>query len=213
MPSSNRSPQNDLDFDPGSFATNGAAPPEAGPDPFDPEALRLSPDLSSLGVKRALLSVPVKRPSREWFVRVHPDESYRLQTAVLELKETREVYLVAPPLWSALAGESTFSPRALYTATNRQGVVFLWPIRLPGSDGRVDEWSRTSLEAANLAVSKWVRLQANLGLGAYDVAYAEQLPDPEWPDLPFRELLRLAFKDRFIQELNHPVLRQLRGEV
>ena len=207
-------PPDALDFDPATFATNGAAPPETGPDPFDPEALRLSQDFSSsLGVKKALLSVPVRKPSREWFIRVHPEESYRLQTAVLELKETREVYLVAPALWSELAGESTFSPRALYTAVNRQGVVFLWQIRLPGPDGRVDEWSRSSLEAASLAVSKWVRLQANLSLGAYDVAYAEHLPDPEWPDLPFRELLRIAFKDRFIQSLDHPVLRQLRGEV
>ena len=40
-----------------------------------------------------------------------------------------------------------------------------------------------------------------------------QLPDPEWPDLPFKELLRIAFKDRFISDLNHPVLHRLRGEV
>lgn len=207
-------PSDAFDFGPTTFTTNGAAPPEIGADPFDPEALRLSQDFSSsLGVKKALLSVPVRRPSREWFVRVHPDEAYRLQTAVVELKETREVYLVSPALWSGLAGESTFSPRALYTAVNRQGVVFLWPIRLPGPDGRVDEWSRTALEAADLATRTWVRLQANMSLAAYDVTYAERLPDPEWPDLPFRELLRIAFKDRFIPSIDHPVLRQLRGEV
>jgi hypothetical protein len=39
------------------------------------------------------------------------------------------------------------------------------------------------------------------------------LPDPEWPNTPFRELLRVAFKDRFIDNLDHPVLRKLRGEV
>src|SRR5262245_5601646 len=96
------------------------------PNPFDPASLRLSQDFAaSLGVKKALLTVPVRKPDKAWFVRVHPSEDYRLQTAVLELKEERETYLVARPLWSELAGEATLSPRALYTAVNRQGVVFL----------------------------------------------------------------------------------------
>jgi hypothetical protein len=187
----------------------------AGPDPFDPASLRLSQDLAaSLGVKKALLAVPVRKPDKSWFVRVHPDESYRLQTAVIELKEDRETYLVAPPLWASLATEATFSPRALFTAMNRQGVVFLWPVRLPGADGRIDEWSRTALEAADLAAKGWVRVAANMSLGAYDVFRATgQLGEPEWPDMPFRELLRIAFKDRFISDLDHPVLRRLRGEV
>ena len=177
-------------------------PQEEGPDPFDPESLRLSQDFSaSLGVKKALLTVPVRKPSREWFVRAHPDPRYRLQTAVIALKEPPELYLVGPALWSELGGESTFAPRMLITVINRQNVIFLWDIRLPGSDGRMDSWSRSAFEAAEMATSKWVRVQANMSLGAYDVVYAEHLPDPEWPDLPFRELLRIAFKDRFIQTL------------
>ena len=59
-----------------------------------------------------------------------------------------------------------------------------------------------------------MRVVANLSLGAYDVFGATgQLGEPEWPDLPFRELLRIAFKDRFISDLDHPALRRLRGEV
>jgi hypothetical protein len=165
-------------------------------------------------VKKALLSIPVRKPDKSWFVRVHPGEHYRLQTAVIELKEDRETYLVAPALWPELAGEATFTPRALFTGVNRQGVLFIWPVRLPGSDGRIDEWSRTALEAADKAGKSWVRVAANMSLGAYDVFEATaRLPEPEWPDLPFRELLRVAFKDRFITDLNHPVLRRLRGEV
>ncbi|HEY7157900.1 MAG TPA: hypothetical protein VH575_28340 [Gemmataceae bacterium] len=186
----------------------------AAPDPFNPSSLRLSQDFAaSLGVKKALLSVPVRKPGNSWFVRVHPDESYRLQTTVIELKEDRETYLVAQSLWPDLAGESTFSPRALFTAINRQGVLFLWPIRLPGADGRVDEWSRTALEAAEMAARGWVRVAANLSLGAYEVFQATgQLGEPAWPSTPFSELLRVAFKERFIDSLDHPVLRRLRGE-
>jgi hypothetical protein len=204
-------------FDPAELERVAEMSAPAGPDPFDPGSLRLSYDFAaSMGVKKALLSVPVRKPDKAWFVRVHPDESYRLQTAVIELKEDRggETYLVAPALWPELATEATFSPRAFFTAVNRQGVVFLWPIRLPGADGRVDEWSRTALEAADMAAKGWVRVAANMGLGAYDVFQATgPLPDPDWPGVPFRELLRVAFKDRFISDLNHPVLRRLRGEV
>src|SRR5690242_11229180 len=84
-------------FDPADLerSTVGSDPP--GPDPFDPASLRLSQSLSTvIGVKKALLSVPVRKPDRSWFVRVHPSEHYRLQTAVIELKEDRETYLVAP---------------------------------------------------------------------------------------------------------------------
>lgn len=205
------------DLNPAEFEQPAQQQPDAGPDPFDPASLRLSQDFAAgMGVRKALLTVPVRKPDKSWFVRVHPDPAYRLPTAVVELKEERgsETYLVHQSLWPDLAGESTFSPRALFTAVNRQGVLFVWPIRLPGSDGRVDEWSRTALEAADMAAKGWIRVAANMGLGAYDVFHATgNLPDPEWPDLPFQQLLRVAFRDRYIRDVNHPVLRKLRGEV
>jgi hypothetical protein len=218
----NQKPEADVSFD---FGANGdltpppdkppAPPASPAPDPFDPAALRLSHDFStSLGVKKALLTIPVRKPDKSWFVRVHPADDYSLQTAVIELKEDRETYLVAPQLWPALAAESTFSPRALFTAVNRQGVLFLWPVRLPGADGKIDAWSQSALEAAQLARNNWVRVAANMALGAYELFQATgELAGPEWPDKPFRELLKVAFKDRMITALDHPVLRKLRGEV
>jgi hypothetical protein len=204
----------DTSFDPAALEAPASAPDPHGPDPFDPASLRLTQDLGAgLGVKKFLLSVPVRKPANSWWVRVHPSEDYRLQTAVIELKEDRETYLVAQALWADLATEATFSPRALFTAVNRQGVLFLWPIRLPRADGRTDERSRTSLEAAERATTGWVRVAANMGLGAYDVFEASgQLEEPDWPALPFRDLLRIAFRDRLIASLDRPVLRRLRGE-
>jgi hypothetical protein len=158
--------------------------------------------------------VPARKPDRAWFVRVHPDEAYSLQTAVIELKEERETYLVAPDLWPGLAGEATFGARALFTAINRQEVVFIWPVRLPGPDGKLDEWSRTALAAAQLARTRWVRVTANMALGAYDVwEGGADLSEPKWPDTPFGDLLRVAFRERYIDTPDHPVLRRLRGEV
>jgi hypothetical protein len=57
-------------------------------------------------------------------------------------------------------------PFSLYTAINRQGVVFLWPVRLPAPDGKINEWHRSLREAAETAVGKWSRVRANMSLGA-----------------------------------------------
>ena len=181
-------------------------------EPFDLERLRLSQDFAAqVGVKKALTTVPVRKPTRQEFLRVHPDAAWRFETAVLELKDDRETYLVDAALWAELAGEIT--RKVLFTALNRQGVVFLWPVRLPGEDGRLDAWNRSALEAAQLAMQGWVRVAANLALGAYDVFQAAgAIPDPIWPEVSFPELMQIAFRDRFIRDPNHLVLRKLRGE-
>jgi hypothetical protein len=181
-------------------------------DPFNLARLRLSQDFQSdAGVTKVLMTVPVRKPDKHWFVRISPDPSYRLETYVLELKEERETYLIDRSLWAELVDEIV--PKLLLLAINRQGVVFILPVRLPGPDGRLDEWNRSLLQACELAQKKWVRIQASLSLGAYEVAYASgQLPEPEWPNCSFEEILRKAFRDRYITSNEHPVLKRLRGE-
>lgn len=187
--------------------------PDPSPDPFDPAKLRMSQDFgASLGVRKAILTVPVRKPSKEWWVQVHPHNDYRIQTAVIELKEDRETYLVDRSLWPDLVTESTFGPRAMFTTINKQGVLFLWPIRLPGPDGKLDEWNASALQAASMAQAGWIRVQANMSLGAYEVFTSGDERPPIWPEIPFSDLLRTAFKGHYIDTLAHPVLRKLRGE-
>jgi hypothetical protein len=65
-----------------------------------------------------------------------------------------------------------------------------------------------------MAREKWVRVVANMHLGAYDVFYSTaDVPEPKWPEQSLAELLRVAFRDRFIETFDHIVLRKLRGEV
>ena len=64
-----------------------AAPPPGGAtvedvDPFDPAALRISTNFEAVSVKRVIVAVPVRKPKRQDFIRVHPDECYRLMAAV-----------------------------------------------------------------------------------------------------------------------------------
>jgi hypothetical protein len=183
------------------------------PDPFDPNALRLDQSFADgPAVKKLLLIIPVRRPGAQDFIRVHPDAEYRLDTAVISLKDDRETYLVAPTLVSELIVECV--PVSLFTTVSRQGVLTLWPIRLPGPDGKMNEWWRSAREAAEIARQSWVRVKASTSLGAYEIFRASgAIPDPEWPDLSFREILKIAFRDHYIGTLDHAVIKRLRGQV
>jgi hypothetical protein len=180
-------------------------------DIFDLRRLRLTHDFAGeFGVKKVITTIPVRKPTRQEWVYVHPQEDYRLQTCVLILKDERETYLVDPELWQELSTE--IQPTVLLTCINRQNVLFLWPIRLPNGDGRHDHWSMSSMEAAK--ITGWIRIAANMSLGAYDVyKAAAEIPDPEWPDIPFEEIVRIAFKDNFVKDYEHPVIRRLQGKL
>jgi hypothetical protein len=179
-------------------------------DPFDVANLRLAGS-APVAVKKLLTTVPVRKPNKQEFVRVHPDPAYSPSgLAIIELKDERESYLLTPDVAEALSGE--YSVVTLYTGVSRQGVVFLWPVKLPSTDGRANPWHTSAADAAERAKSRWLRVQANMSLGAYDQFVAEgKLPDPEWPDLPFNELLRIAFRDRLVSSLEHPLLDLLHG--
>ena len=69
----------------------------------------------TVGVKKVLNTVPVGKPNKQDFVRVHPDPEFRLSPAALiELKDDRELYLVTPTMAMNLPGE--FSPCSLFLA-------------------------------------------------------------------------------------------------
>ena len=81
-------------------ALNGAEPASstipAGS--LDFNALRLSQDYAqAAGVEKLLTTVPVRKPNKTEFVRVHPEMHF--DTMLLDLKEDRESYLVSPAFW------------------------------------------------------------------------------------------------------------------
>jgi hypothetical protein len=58
----------------------------------------------------------------------------------------------------------------------------------------------------------WVRIKANRDLGAYETWEAESvMAEPVWPELSFQQLIKIAFRDRIIADIDHPVIKRLRG--
>ncbi len=184
------------------------------PDPFDPATLAVAPGAigdGGIGVVRALVHVPVRRPGRNEFVRVNPAPEFRMPCAIIEDREARETYLVSPTVAAALPGEWTL--REIRVAISRQGTVFLWPVPVPSEDGRDNSWNTSQREAAERAEHHWVRVASNQPLGAYDVSEAlGDLPEPVWPDHSFQKLLSVAFGNgKLVNREDHPLIQRLLG--
>lgn len=181
-------------------------------DPFaDLSKLRLSQDFAATcGVKKLLTTVNIHKPSPQAFVRVHSDPAYRDMFPVITLKDDHEVYLVLPAMQEELGPECV--PISIYTAITRQGTLFFWPVRLPRPEDKMNSWWSSAQEAAELAMGQWVRVKANMENKAYDIfAATGVLQDPVWPDLPFDGLVRIAFRNHSIGNVDHPVVKSLRG--
>ncbi len=181
---------------------------------FNLDSLRLKQDFSeTLGVQRILAHVPVRKPNKMNFIRVHPGEDYRMDVGIVELKDTREVYLVTPNIMPEPGIFELVIPARLVTYITRQGVVALWPLKLE-KDGKLNPWHESAIDAAQMAEKQWVSVRADMSLGAYQIFLATaELPEPEWPEHTFSELVRIGFKGLIVDKPDHPLIQQLTGAV
>jgi hypothetical protein len=164
-------------------------------------------DPSFMSERQLLTKVPVRKPAPHEFVRVHgdPDQSWS-PAGIVKLREGGESCLLLAPHWSPKVAAIHYT---LHLAITSQGVPLIWPVRLPGPDGKHNPWHKTAAEAAELAMTRWVRLQPNSMLGTYDIFVSGDLPEPSWPDMSFADIFHIAFPDRVVYGPEH--LRRLRA--
>jgi hypothetical protein len=181
------------------------------PDFFDLNKLKLDQSFVEMaGVKKLLTTVPVGKPGPQDFIRVRHEENYRETFALIELHEDREYYVLQQDIARTLPGEYFLA--TVFTCVNRAGVVRLVPVKLPGPDGRINVWHQSMMDGITAAMAGWVRVKANMALGAYETFQATgTIPDPDWPEAPFEELLRIGFRGRIVDRLDHPLIQRLRG--
>jgi hypothetical protein len=193
------------------------AEPAPDYDPFHPANLRVSTDPAALGVRKVYTRVPVHKPNTQTWFRVHPDPAFTVVLNILTLKHgagglDKEHYLVTPRVAPLLIGE--FRPMQIFYVIDRQGSISLWPIALPNPDGRSNSWAESALAAVSTAQECWTRLIPADGGYELLVTKDERVPEPNWPaDLDLHALLKLAFKDKLIDDPDHEVIKLLQGRI
>ena len=107
---------------------------------------------NSVGTK-VITTVLVSKPGKQTFFRVNPDPKWKMQTNILELRgDKTESFLLAPSLGAELAAETVRVE--LYSCITRQNTFFLWPVKVPGTDGRLNSWHVSAVEAARVAMTE-----------------------------------------------------------
>jgi hypothetical protein len=195
----------------------GLAGADRAEDPIDLLEEALSYDAEEpIPVKQVLASVAVRKPRDGEFFRTHrAEEAHRTAWVLFDRGEGigETVYAAVGPARTAI-GEHLKLVR-LMLCINRNGVVFIWPIKLtqPGARrGSDNQWTSSSLVAAHEAQASWVKMKA--GDHAYIVRKAEgDLPEPVWPKAEIREFYDRAFQETLIAHLGHPIVQRLRGLV
>jgi hypothetical protein len=187
---------------------------------FNFEALRVT-EATSIAVKRVVTSIPVKKPKPGVeFFRIRPGSEWKFNTYMLDLGgkgDGEGKFFLDTTLYPEVVETTKLKLVTIYTGIlYGSGEIFLSEIAQPDVEGKDNEFNRTRRIAYTMAETHWVKLQTNDSIGAYCTILAvSKLPDPEWPEEPenMEKAVQIAFKDKFVDDHNHPVLKKLRGEL
>lgn len=161
-----------------------------------------------VAMKKKVVHVPCRRPSKSAFVRTNPDN--HADFWLLEGAD-EQTYVVHPDV--ALELGDLVRPKRLIPTIDREGNLSLWPIKLSDSDGRIDSWNQSAMELAFQARDHWLRLQSNRSAGCYEAMVAmAAYGEPDWPEMTMDEMVNLAFRDKYIDRMDHPVVLRLMGK-
>lgn len=180
------------------------------------EALKADFQAAGLaGATELISTISVRKPKAMEFIRIHPDEN---MTITMILHEDRvgfasEYYVILPHMVQEMTELGGAFYAQLYPANTLDGETMIWPVKLP-TGGASGKWQETAMDAVAAAKSNWIRLFADVGRGHYRIMKAEgDLKQPDFLDKSLNELLELGFKDRVIDNSDHPICRKLRGRV
>ena len=177
----------------------------------DLKSLRLPSNYGApLGVKKLLTTVHVGKQNKASFFRVHSSEEMTFPAMILEMKKVNETYIVNTAIAQKIS--ELVNPVMLHASIDRNNNVFLIPVPLPDESGKRNPWHESLAQAIEHAKSKWIRINANMGTGAYDIHQAlAELPEPEWPLYSIDQLIEVAFRGKIITTLDHPVVQSVLG--
>ncbi len=175
-------------------------------------SLRLPDTYSVSGGVALPLKATYGKLNKHRFCRVHPSDEYKFRCLVVDDKDNGETYLAAPNMASQLGSLAT--PKTIRLAVDNAGTPKL--IGEPDLDpsGRRNLWQSSYKDAIKQAENDWVRVQANMAAGQYEITPSmSDLGFPRWPKQSMDELINDAFAGRIIDSPDHPYIRQIQGRI
>ena len=153
---------------------------------------------------------PIRLPDSREFFRVNPDPSCTASLNLFEDKKTKKIYIVDPDLEDEFAGDDF--PADLFLAVNRECQYFIIYCKRPS---RPDEpYATTRFNIVEDARKTWLRMRRMENTDGYESVKATgSLPEPIWPVKSFADIMETSAADVVINDVNHPIVKWLHGEV
>ncbi|MEP4702764.1 MAG: hypothetical protein ABJZ79_16610 [Parasphingorhabdus sp.] len=175
---------------------------------------------SSSGSKPKIFSAPKKIPVvmkiKTWF-RAHPEVYFSAVPVFIDPTSEdleKKPYYVVGDARDEMEGGEGLREMTAYPIMTANGRLMMLIVAEADMDGTMHSATEAKHEAAKEAREKWVRMSWDKEAMVYDVSIAEwDRKEPRWPeDMSEPTLFRLAFGNAVIENYDHPVLRNLRGE-
>jgi hypothetical protein len=179
---------------------------------IDLDAIAIGQDFQNLVVVKTEPAVArIAKPEKQiWFSPCPEQEFLKSFYTLQDNSDRNNHYILHPKLAGDLEGE--YTKKLLVPCITRQGVVSFWPIKLPDEDGKIDRWNGSALEIATSNGGTWCRLKSDHSNQCYQVSTpGNTWVPPTWPD-DLNNQLKKAVAKVFIDTMDHPLIKRLRGE-
>ncbi len=87
---------------------------------------------------------------------------------------------------------------------------FPLPVREPLKE--LDPWNKSALDAVENNQNKWIRLRSSKKSNQYQLIVDENTLPPDWSEEDANYFLNKAFKDKIVDSIKHPIIKELLGE-
>jgi hypothetical protein len=182
-------------------------------DPFDPMNLGITTDFAAaINVQASSKPFENRKPNDQEYFRTSPHKHHRLVVgAIADKQDMGRVYVVSGAILKEVTARFPRAVRAveLVLTVTQVGAVLVWPV--PLADDRGGTWNSTHRSACDSGQTKWTTMAS--GRGRYDFDAIDNPKTVDWDSFPpFRDILRQACSERFIESLDHPLLLKLAGK-
>jgi hypothetical protein len=166
-------------------------------------------------IRREQLTIPEGRP-KDVFFRIDPREEMQQPVAIFEYKPegrlSSDTHILTPDIAEQLGRRSRYA--IVRVCICRPNIARLWAVKVPDTDrGSTNSFTQTAWEAIPFLEKAWDRLDLNESGTGYDVVLPESAwPEPEWRTDSLGSLIHKAYRGRFIDNMDHPIIKALRGQ-